>query len=381
VPLPIPVIYLDCAASAPIDPAVVDFMAQVQAEDSANPSSIHRAGIRAMKRVEQARIRIAMALGGGPEELIFTSSATEANNHAIKGVVWASKQRSKHVIISTIEHASVLNVARWLASIGAIKLTLVPCDADGHVRAADVAAALRPDTVLVSVMHVNNETGAAQPIEAIAACCADHPAVLHVDATQGFMKLPIHARRHGIDLITVNAHKIHGPKGVGALLRRKGTPLAPIIHGGGHELGLRSGTLNVAGIAGFGEAVARYDRSEAARLAALRQQLIAGIERFAPGLRIHGPRTGGSGTILNIALPGASGKWLSNQLDQRGFMVSASSACHATRLTPSHVMLAMGLSPEQADEALRLSFGRFTTKAQLDLLLESLAALHREQAA
>ena len=374
-------IYLDCAASAPMDPGVAEVMAHVHTHQGANPSSIHSAGVDAMKQVELARMCIAVALGGGPEELIFTGSATEANNHAIKGVVWAAEGDKKHVIVSSVEHPSVLEVARWLASSGQIELTVLPVDPTGLVQAAEVARALRPHTVLVSVMHVNNETGAAQPIEAIARICAEHGTVFHVDATQGFMKLPLHARRQGIDLITVNAHKIHGPKGVGALLCRKGTALAPILHGGGHEMGHRSGTLNVAGIVGFGEAVARYEKTEQTRLATLRSRLIAGLEEFCPNLRIHGPRVGGSGTILNLGIPGYQGKWLATQLDRHGFMVSASSACHATKLTPSHVMIAMGLTEAEADEALRVSFGRFTQTQHIDQLLDALSTLLTERAA
>jgi cysteine desulfurase len=374
-------IYLDCAASTPTDPAVVQAMTEVLGTRCANPSSIHSAGIDAMKLVELARMRISMALGAQPDELIFTGSATEANNHAIKGAIWASDAPTKHLIVSGIEHPSVLGVAQWLAATGQAELTILGADATGCTPSADVAKALRPDTVLVSLMHANNETGTVQPIAEVAALCADHPTLVHVDAAQSFMKLPLDMKQLGLDLVTINGHKLHGPKGVGALAIRAGVALEPVLHGGGHEMGHRSGTLNVAGIVGFGEAVARYGAECRGTMDALRTHLLLGLEAMIPGLRLHGVRTGSLGNILNVGIPGCQGKWMAAELDKQGIRVSASSACHSTKLTPSHVLLAMGLSEKEADEAFRISLGRFNTIEEIDGLLAAMGKLCSGRAA
>lgn len=369
--------YLDNAASAPLDAAVALRMAEVGRQRSANPASIHRDGLRAAREVEAARLTLGEGLGVDPSALIFTSGATEANNLAIKGVLWASPPTRRRLLVSAVEHPSVLEPARWLAEVGAAELALLPVDREGRVRQEALAALLDPRVALVSVQAVNNETGVVQPIAALAATCRAAGAPLHVDATQALCKLP--PRAFTADLITVNAHKIHGPKGVGALYAAPGLPLCPLLHGGGHEGGLRAGTLNTAGVVGFAEAVARYPEAEGARLFRLRCTLLQALRARWPSLRLNGSEPDSAGSILNVAWPGTPGKALFQALDRRGIRCSASSACHATKLTPSPVLLAMGQSPEQADEALRLSFGRFTTEADLEALLAALEAILGEE--
>ena len=364
-------IYLDAAASTPIAPEVVELMRRVQAEVEANPSSIHKPGLRATRTVELARNLVAERLGVAPETLTFTSGATESNNLALKGTIWAAG--GGHLVVSAIEHPSVLDVARWLEQTGQAEVTVVPVDGRGRVRVDDVEAALRPDTRLVSVMLANNEIGSVQPLDELGRLGRERGVLVHTDATQGLFKVPLDVA--AVDLLTFNGHKIHGPKGVGALYVRPGVELTPLFHGGGHELGRRPGTLNVAGIAGLGEAVRLYVPGDADVLRGHRQGLLARLRERFPGVYVNGPEDGGLPAVLNVGFPGRSGKQLAKELDRRGIQVSASSACHATELTPSHVILALGRSPQEAGEALRISFGRHTRPADLDALLEALTEL------
>lgn len=372
-------VFLDSAASAPLDPEVASVVARVARDRGANPSSVHRPGLRAMREVEFARMTIADRLGGDPDALVFTSGGTEANNLALKGSVWAAPPDRRHILVSAIEHPCVLEAAAWLHDTGQAQVELVPVDARGRVDPATVASMLRDDTLLVSVMHANNELGTLQDLAAIGAVCHARGARLHTDACQSFCKVPLDVSALPVDLVTINAHKVHGPKGVGALYVRPGTPLVPLQHGGGHEGGLRSGTLNTPGIAGFGAAVARYDEAEGDRLRGLAADLLAALRRDLPTLRVNGAGVDpdGVGNILNLSIPGLSGKQLFMALDRRGIAVSSSSACNAAKLTPSHVLLALGHAPVVADEALRVSLGRFTNPDDLAALRATLVAVVR----
>ncbi len=369
-------IYLDNAASTPVDPDVAAYMLDIQLHHGANPSSVHRTGLRAAREVELARVRIAERLRCAPETLTFTGCATEANNTVLKGIIWASAGRTAgpppHIVVSAIEHPSILDVAAWLEQTGQARVTRVPVDREGRVTPDALAAALQDDTVLASVMHVNNEVGTVQPLADLGALCRDRGVLFHSDACQGFLKEDLDLSTLPVDLLTINAHKVHGPKGVGALYRRPGVRLTPLLHGGGHEEGRRSGTLNVAGIAGFGEAVVRYTAAEAARVRALRDDLLRRLAAHLPRLRVNSPTVGAVCNIVNVSAPGHSGKKIFMALDRRGVQVSSSSACHSTKLTPSHVLLAMGMDDRQADEALRISVGRFTRPEDLDALLDAL---------
>ncbi len=372
-------VYLDHAASTSVDEAVAVRVAEVAAV-TANPASVHSAGVWATREVERARGRIADRLGVSPEEVTFTSGATEANNLALKGVVWGLGRTRPHILVSAVEHPSVLEPARWLAEAGHARLTVLPVDAEGRVRPGDVAGAIEADTVLVSVQHVNNETGVIQPLEAIGRVCRERGVILHVDASQGFCKAPLDAAALGIGLLTASGHKLHGPKGVGILYCREGISLIPLLHGGGHERGLRGGTLNAPAIAGFGEAVRRYEAADLDRIAGLQARFEAGLRKHWPALRIHGSGAERVVNISNFAIPGHAGKATFLELDRRGVLVSASSACHSTKTTPSPVLLAMGLSTHDANEAVRVSFGRPTTEGDVDTLLSALLNLTLEVA-
>ncbi len=351
--------------------AVAARVAEV-AQVAANPASVHSAGVWATREVERARMVLAGALGAEDTEILFTSGASEANNAALKGVVFAARRTRPELLVSAVEHPSVLEPARWLDSMGLARLTVLPVDAAGRVRLEDVAAAIGPDTLLVSVQLANNETGVIHPVVAIGALCRARGVLLHCDASQGLCKTPVDVRACGIDLLTASGHKLHGPKGVGLLYVREGVAIEALLHGGGHERGLRGGTLNAPAIAGFGVAVGDYSAQEAERVAAMRDEFEAGLRALFPEVRIHGGGAARIGTISNFALPGRSGKLLFQALDRRGVLVSASSACHSTLLTPSAVLTAMGLTDEEANEAVRVSFGRSTTAADVDTILAAL---------
>jgi cysteine desulfurase len=368
-------IYLDSAASAPIDPAVTAKMVDVQGRFGANPASVHKAGLRAAREVELARMRIAARLGCPPETLTFTGCATEANNLALKGALWASPPDRRHLIVSAIEHPSVLGVARWLEQTGQARLTVLPVNAEGRVLPEVLDRALAPDTALVSVMHANNEVGTIQPLAALGQLCRERGVLLHTDACQSFLKVPIDLATMPVDLLSINAHKVHGPKGVGALYIRPGVTLTPLLHGGGHENGLRAGTLNVPGIAGFGQAVERFTADELARIVRLRVHLLGRLVRQLPQHRRNSPDTDALCNIVNVDIPGHNGKTLFQALDRRGIRVSSSSACHSTKLTPSPVLLAMGLDAPTADRALRISLGRLNTIDEVDALMDALVEI------
>lgn len=370
-------IYLDHAASTPVD-REASAKAESVAAEAANPSSVHAAGVRAAREVERARMRLADAIGAEPEEVIFTSGATEANNFALKGRCFAAGRGPFGLVVSAVEHPSVLEPARWLESAGFARLTVLPVDAEGRVRLDELSAALAHRPLLVSVQHANNETGVLQPVEAIGRLCRAAGATFHVDASQSLGKAPLRVAEAGIDLLTASAHKLHGPKGVGLLYCREGVELVPLAHGGGHERGLRGGTLNAPAIAGFGEAVVRYTETERSRIAGLRDRFEAGLVARHPSARIHGAGALRIPTISNVAIPGQPGKALFAELDRRGIRVSASSACHATLLTPSAVLKAMGASDTDANEAIRVSFGRSTNAGDVDALLSALSELVSE---
>lgn len=370
-------VYLDHAASTPMEASVAARVAEVAAV-AGNPASVHSAGVWAAREVERARMRLAVRLGASEEEVIFTSGATEANNMALKGVVFAARRHRPELLVSAVEHPSVLEPARWLEAAGLARLTVLPVDAEGRVRVETVEGALGPDTLLVSVQHANNETGVLQPVAEIGQLCRSRGVRFHVDASQGLCKAPIDVNGCAIDLLTASGHKLHGPKGVGLLYLRGGVALEPLLHGGGHERGLRGGTLNASAIAGFGLAVAGYSAEELARVASLRDRFEAGLRARFPDVRIAAGSVSRIPTITNFALPGVSGKAVFQALDRRGVLVSASSACHSTLLTPSAVLKAMGASDDEANEAVRVSFGRTTAAFEIDMLLTALGELQEE---
>ncbi len=366
--------YLDHAATTPIAPAVLEVMVAVLSAGAGNASAVHRAGVAAARAVEGARSGLAEALGSRAGRLVFTGGGTEANNLAIKGVALRGGRSSGHLICSAIEHPSVMEPMRWLATQG-FDHSVLPVDGLGRVDPDDLRRALRPDTVLVSIIHGSNELGTVQDLDVLGRVCREADVPLHSDACQSFTKLPIQAEALPVDLLSVNAHKIHGPQGVGALWLRPGLPLEAQAHGGGQEGGLRSGTINTAGIAGFGAAVRAWDEAQIEALLARREQLVQGLEARFPAARLNGPRRGGLPHITSVRFPGFDGKILFQRLNRAGYLLSVGSACHATATTPSPVLLATGASPQDALSTLRISHGHDTSEQQIDGLLEALEAI------
>jgi cysteine desulfurase len=353
-------IYLDYAASSPVDPRVVVAMTDCLATSFANPASQHAPGRRARALVETAREAIAARVGAPAERIFFTSGATEANNLALKGVL--AGRRAAHLVTSRIEHRSVLDPARALEAAG-VAVTYVDCDARGSVPPEAVAEAIGPDTTLVSIMHVNNETGVIQDIAAIAAHCRERNVRLHVDAAQSAGKLPLALADSGIDLCSLTAHKLCGPKGIGALYVAPQVAIAPQMHGGEQERGLRAGTLATHQIVGMGKAYELADPAvEAPRLAALRDRLWQSL-REIPRVRQNGDPARRAPHLLNVTFPGAEGESL--RLALCDIAVSAGSACAADSPEASHVLTGMGLSDALAASSLRFSVGRFTVEAEV----------------
>ncbi len=369
-----PAVYLDYAATSPVDRRVARAMAKAMTLDTAfaNPSSTHAPGSAAMGLVEAARAQIAARIGGPAGRLVFTSGATEANNLAIAGALAAAPRGRRHLVTTRIEHKSVLDTVRQQERAGACTATYVPCGPDGVVPLEAVARAIGPETALVSVMHVNNETGAVHNVAALAALCRERGAALHVDAAQSAGKLRIALDEWGVDLCSLTAHKVCGPKGVGALYVGPRVVLAPLLHGGEQQWGLRAGTLPTHQIVGMGEAFALADpEREAPVLAALKARLWAGIAAL-PDTRLNGALDATAPHILNVAFAGVEGESL--RLALRDIAVSAGSACMAASPEASHVLSSMGLGEALAGSALRFGLGRFTSAQEVDRAVERVGA-------
>lgn len=368
-------VYLDNASTTATDARVIEEMVHSLREFPGNPSSFHYHGRAAHAAVAEARARIAAGLNAAPEEIIFTSSGTEANNLALKGYAFASRHKGRHIVISAVEHASVVNPCKWLETQG-FEVSLLAVDNDGIVALERLETLARPDTILVSVMHVNNEIGVIEPINEIGAWCRKRDICFHTDACQSFGKIPLDVENSEIAMASLNAHKIHGPKGVGALYVRRGVNLAPWQHGGGQEDGRRAGTENVAGIVGFGQAAilcADEMPEETKRLAALQDNAIEYILTRIPGAYLNGSRKRRVPHNINIGFRGFEGRapGLRDALDAMGIAVSIGSACGEGE-TASRVLKAIGRSPVEAIGALRVSMGRFTTEADMTRFLKVL---------
>lgn len=369
-----PFIYLDHAATTPLAPEVFQAMEPFLRHEFGNPNSLHAAGRAARRAVEAARAQVAALIGAQPREIVFTSGGSEADNLALKGTAWARRDRGRHLIVSGIEHHAVLDAARALERQG-FELSVLPVDEHGRVDPADVRAALRQETVLVSVMLANNEVGTLQPLAAIGELLQDHPAWLHTDAVQAVGQLPVNVRKLGVDLLSLSAHKIYGPKGVGALYVREGLALEPLVHGGGQEDGRRSGTENVAGIVGLGAAAElTRERLDAVRshLVPLRERLVRGVLEAIPGSRLTGHPHERLPGLASFCFEGATGETLVLKLDMEGICAATGSACTSGSAEPSHVLLALGLPRRLANGSLRLSLGRTTTVEHVDRVLQVL---------
>ncbi|MBN3037390.1 MAG: cysteine desulfurase NifS [Candidatus Diapherotrites archaeon] len=367
-------IYMDHAATTPVDARVLEAMAPYFSEKYGNASSLHSHGREAKSALEDSRATVAGFLGADPGEIVFTAGGTESNNHALKGVAFANRERGRHIITSPIEHDCVRKSAEWLATQG-FEVSVLPVDEHGLVDPAELESIITDDTILVSVMAANNEIGTIQDIPALAGIAHGHGAYFHTDAVQAYGKVPISLS--GVDLLSASSHKLYGPKGVGMLFVRRGTRITPLMHGGGHELGRRSGTENVAGIVGFAKATeiaSQEMKSEAGRQAKLRDRLIKGILGI-PDSALNGHPTKRLPNNVNVWFRYIEGESLVLMLDDAGVGGSTGSACSSHSLEPSHVLTAIGLRPEEAHGSLRLSLGKQNTDAHADRVLDVLPGI------
>lgn len=366
-------VYLDHSATTPIRPEVVEAMQVALTEDFGNPSSVHGYGRAAKKALEEAREQVAELIGAQPNEIIFTSGGTEADNMALIGTALANQKKGKHIITSSIEHHAVLDTCRWLEKNG-FEVTYLPVDKDALVRVEDLLAAIRDDTILISIMHVNNEVGTIQPIEEIGKIAKEKGIIFHTDAVQSIGKIPVNVDDLQVDLLSASAHKIYGPKGVGCLYVRKGTRIQPIHFGGGQERKRRPGTENMPGIVGFGKAceLARKELPEEQKLVVLRDKLIDGLLERIPDCQLNGHRTKRVPTNVNVSIRYLEGEAMLLSLDLKGIAASSGSACTSGSLDPSHVLLAMGICHEIAHGSLRMTLGRGNTEEDIDYVLEEL---------
>jgi cysteine desulfurase len=368
-------VYLDHNATTPVDPRVVDAMLPFLREQYGNPSSLHWFGQRARAAVEEARASVAALVGAEPADVVFTASGSESDNMAVRGVAARAKEPRRGVVVSAIEHHAVLNTAKGLREDG-VPVAVVRADASGLVDLDDLAAKVDSSTALVSLMLANNETGVVQPVAEAARLAHERGALAHCDAVQAAGKVKVDVRALGVDLLTLSAHKLYGPKGIGCLVVRRGTPMAPLVRGGGQERNRRAGTENVAGIVAFGAAArlaAEGLEAETARVAALRDRLEARLLALPEAERNgEGPRLPNT---TNVSFAGAEAEGLLIALDLEGVAVSTGAACAAGAVEPSHVLRAMGFAPERVQSSLRLSLGRSTTRADVDRAADVIAAV------
>ncbi len=369
-------IYLDYAATTPVDPRVVKAMRPYLTEKFGNTMSLHYFGQEAKLALEQSRQTVADLINAKPNEIIFTGSATESNNMVLKGIALRQaqgKQNKNHIIISSIEHPCIVESAKWLKKQG-FEITELPVDKYGLVNPEDVKNAITGKTILVSIIHASNEIGTIQPIEQIGEICREKGVYFHTDASQSFGKIPIDVDKMNIDLLTASSHKIYGPKGAGLLHVREGVKIEPLLHGGGQENGLRSSTVNTAAIVGFAKAIeiAKAEmKKENARLTKLRDKLIKGLLKIE-GSHLSGHPKKRLANNVNVWFSFVEGESLVIQLDLEGIACSTGSACSSIKLEPSPVLLAIGLKPQEAHGSLRISLGRFTTEKEINYLLKVL---------
>lgn len=366
-------VFMDYAASTPVDPRVFRAMKPYFSDNFANSMSIHSMGEEAAMAVEKARAKVAKLMGAKEERVFFTGSATESNNWAIKGVAWANKDKGRHLIVSAVEHDCVLNSARWLKNEG-WEVSVLGVDGEGLVRLDELEKIIRGDTVLVSIIHGNNEVGTIQDLKRIGQVCRSKGVYFHTDAAQSFGKERIEVEKMKVDLLTASSHKIYGPKGAACLYVGEGVKIGPLLHGGGQEAGMRSSTVNLPAVVGFGKAAeisGKLMEKEDIRLKAIRDGMIETILKIS-GTRLNGSRERRLVNNVNISFADIEGESLLMKLDMKGIEVSTGSACSSASLEPSHVLLAMGLPAKVAHGSIRFSLGRWTKEKEIDYLLRVL---------
>ena len=369
-------IYLDHAATTPMRPEILEVMRPYFSERFGNPSSLHSYGLDARAAIERAREQIAQSIGATPSEIVFTSGGTESDNLALRGVLEGGRRGKGHIITSAIEHPAVLETCKFLERLGH-EVTYVSVNGDGCINPTEVEEAIRDNTRLISIMHANNEIGSIQPIAAVGAIAASHRIYMHTDAVQSVGKIPVNVNDLNVHMLSISSHKIYGPKGVGCLYIRKGTKLTPLIFGGGHERGLRSGTENVSGIVGFGEAMrlAVEDFADNKRIQRLRETLIDAVLQKIPYTQLNGGRERRLPNNANFSFSYIEGESLVLRLSAKGIAGSTGSACSSKKLEPSHVLLAIGLDPVDAHGSLRLTLGRNNTEADIDFVADVLPVI------
>ncbi len=367
-------IYLDHAATTPLKSEVLESMMPYFSEIYGNPSAFSRFSDQARNAVEAARETIAGFLGASPREICFTGGGTESDNWALTGAAFANREKGNHIITSRIEHHAILRTCEWLSKNG-FEITYLDVDPDGRVDPAELERAIRPETILISVMTANNEVGTLEPIREIGAIAKAHHILFHTDAVQAYGHVPIDVDACGIDLLSASAHKLNGPKGVGLLYIRQGTKITPLLHGGAQERGRRAGTVNTPGIVGFGKAteLAADAMEERRRVeTGLRDRLIERILNEIPDSRLNGHRTRRLPGNVNVSFEGVTGESMLILLDEKGICASSGSACAAGSLDPSHVLLALGLPPDLARGSLRMTLSADNTQEEIDIVVEEL---------
>lgn len=366
-------IYLDNAATTRVDDEVLKEMTPYFTEKYGNASSTHFKGQEAKSAMEKARKIIAKEIGAKADEIIFTSGGTESNNLALKGLFFWNKENNtgkNHIITTKIEHDCILNSCNWLEKQGA-EITYLDVDAEGFIDLSELENSINERTILVSVIHGNNEIGTIQDLEAIGKICRSKNVLFHTDACQSFTKSFLDVKKQNLDLVTLNSHKIHGPKGVGALYIRDGVKIVPLAHGGGHERKIRSGTENVSGIVGFAKAVEVVKKKDFERIESLRDKLIDGILRISD-TRLNGSRKNRLCNNVNVSFSNIEGEAIGGYLENLGICTSTGSACASHSLETSHVLKAIGLPPVQANSTLRITLSKYTTEEEIDYVLQEL---------
>ena len=367
-------IYLDNAATTKVDEEVLKAMLPYFSEKFGNASSQHQIGQEAKNAIERSRKIIANAINAKTHEIIFTSGGTESNNLALKGLFFANYPEKNHIITTKIEHDCILNTCKWLQTMGA-EITYLDVDREGFVNPEDIKRAITKKTIVVSIIHGNNEIGTIQDLEAIGKLCKEKNVLFHTDACQSFTKVPIDVKKQNLDLVTLNSHKIHGPKGVGAFYIKDGIKIIPLAHGGGHERKLRSGTENVSGIVGFARAVERADKKDLKRMRELRDKLINGVLRIE-NVKLNGAsgdkRLCGN---MNVSFMNIEGESIGGYLEQNGIYTSTGSACQSNSLETSHVLKAIGLTNLEANSSLRITLSKYTTEEEIEHVLKVLPGI------
>jgi len=364
-------IYFDNAATTKVDEKVVKEMLPYFTENFGNASSQHDVGLKAKEALERSRKIVAKSIKANPRELIFTSGGTESNNLALKGLFFANFPKKNHIVTTKIEHDSILQTCKWLESQGA-RVTYLDVNKEGFVSLEDIKKEINDKTFLVSIIHGNNEIGTIQDLESIGKICRERGVLFHTDACQSFTKVLIDTKKQNLDLVTLNSHKIYGPKGVGALYIKEGIKITPLLHGGGHENKLRSGTENVPGIVGFAKAVDIANEKDVKRMEKLRDKLIDGLLKI-DNVKLNGPR--GDKRLcnnVNVSFNNIEGEAIGGYLENEKIYTSTGSACMSHTLETSHVLKALGLTPLQSNSSLRISISKYTTEEEVEYFLSKI---------